>query len=51
MTAIGFLFLVLAAFFGVNDSRASQNTSFVLFFAGSILFLMGITAFLWKAMP
>lgn len=51
MTATGFLFLVIALVCVFNDSRAAQNTAFVLGFAGAMLLVFGITAFLWKTMP
>lgn len=51
MTATGFLFLVIALLSSFHDSRSSQFVSFVMFFAGWMLLIMGITAFLWKVMP
>lgn len=51
MTATGFLFLIIALVCVFNDSRATQFAAGVFGFAGTILLVFGITAFLWKTMP
>lgn len=54
MTALGFLFVVLAtalALYESGQNRESFPGVGVLFFIGISMMLLGITVFLWRHMP
>lgn len=54
MTALGFLFVVLATALALYESGQNRETfpgTSVLFFIGISLMMIGITVFLWRHMP